>query len=158
MARCTTFLRVAGLSVALLCALAASAHAAPLGFTRPSYVDQQLAGGEPLVTVDPTRNILLYTSHEGTTHVYRNGLPALTTFTFLGSYRNQTNMWTSKDDGLSWQHVNAFAGFEQNPAQNSGFSDPDLTTDEGGRIYNTGINLANDSLYSSGDGGQTWDQ
>src|SRR5919199_1731871 len=100
MARCTRFLRVAGLAAALLCA-PAPPHAAQLGFTRPSYVDQQLAGGEPLVSVDPTRNILLYTSHEGTTHIYRNGLPALTTFTFLGSYRNQVNMWTSRDDSVS---------------------------------------------------------
>lgn len=136
----------------------AAADAAGLAFTRPSYVDQQLAGGEPLVTEDPTRHILLYTSHAGTTHIYRQGLPALTTFTFLGSYRNQVNMWWSKDDGRSWNHVNAYAGFSQDPSQNNGFSDPDLTTDEGGRLYNTGINLANDALFSSNDGGVTWDQ
>src|SRR4051794_14828671 len=143
MARCTTFLRAVGLAAALLCA-AAPAGAAELQFTRPTYVDQQLAGGEPLVTEDPTRHILLYTSHEGTTHIYRQGAPALTTFTFLGSYRNQVNMWYSKDDGRSWTHVNAGAGFTQSPAENNGFSDPDLTTDEGGRLYNTGINLATD--------------
>lgn len=156
MIRRTTYLVVA-VAAALLSA--APAQAAELGFTRPTYVDQQLAGGEPLVTEDPTRHILLYTSHEGTTHIYRQGAPALTTFTFLGSYRNQVNMWYSKDDGRSWTHVNAFGtGFEQNPAQNTGFSDPDLTADEGGRLYNTGINLANDALFSSNDGGVTWDR
>ena len=38
--------------------------------------------------------------------------------------------------------------------KSQGFSDPDLTLDEGARIYDTGINLANDSLFSSKDGGQ----
>src|SRR5204863_1559451 len=35
---------------------------------------------------------------------------------------------------------------------------PDLTQDAGGRVYNTGIDLVNDALFSSVDGGQTWDK
>ena len=42
------------------------------------------------------------------------------------------------------------------PAHHQGFSDPDLTQDKGGRIYNTGINLATDSFFST-NGGKTWD-
>src|SRR5439155_20841437 len=41
---------------------------------------------------------------------------------------------------------------------NTGFSDPDLTLDAGGRLYNTGIDLVNDALFSSADGGKTWDK
>jgi len=37
-------------------------------------------------------------------------------------------------------HVNLDGtGFEANPATNSGFSDPDLTQDDGGRVYNTAL-------------------
>jgi len=68
-------------------------------------------------------------------------------------------MWTSKDNGATWQFVNYNGtGFSQNPSQNAGFSDPDLTQDQGGRIYNTGIDLANDALFSSADGGFNWDR
>ena len=138
---------------------ASSASAEPLDFTVPTYVDQQLAGGEPLVYADPVHHTLVYSSHEGTTHIYRPGLAAQTTFTFAGGYRNQVNVWTSNDNGLSWQRSNfAGTGFTQNPAQNSGFSDPDLSQDDGGRIYNTGINLASQALFSSNDGGVTWDR
>lgn len=131
---------------------------AELGFSLPLYVDSQLAGGEPILLTDPVHHTIVYSSHEGTTHIYRPGLASQTTFTFLGGYRNQVNIWTSKDLGRSWQRTNFGGGFTSNPAENTGFSDPDLTQDEGGRIYNTGINLANDSLFSSPDGGLTWDR
>ena len=36
--------------------------------------------------------------------------------------------------------------------------DPDLAQDEGGRIYGTGINLVNDSLFSSSDGARSFDR
>jgi hypothetical protein len=139
-------------------ALALPAGALGLGFQGPQYVDPGLAGGEPLVLADPQHGDLLYTSHEGTTHLYRPGLvtsePAFET-----NYRDQVNMWTSKDNGATWQFVNyQGTGFSTNPAQNLGFSDPDLTQDAGGRIYNTGIDLANDALFSSPDGGFTWDR
>jgi hypothetical protein len=154
--------RRASVVLAALCAAAlppAAAHAAPLDFTVPTYVDQQLGGGEPLVYADPVHHTLVYSSHEGTTHIYRPGLASQTTFTFAGGYRNQVNIWTSKDNGLSWQRSNFMGtGFTQDPTQNSGFSDPDLSQDDGGRIYNTGINLATNALFSSADGGVTWDR
>src|SRR5256885_5884449 len=67
-------------------------------------------------------------------------------------------MWTSSDDGASWQRVVFPAGFSTNPAENTGFSDPDLTIDPGGRVYNTGIDLVNDALFSTRDGGKSWDK
>jgi len=136
-----------------------TALAAPFGFAPPVFVDQNLAGGEPLVTADPVHGTLVYTSHEGTTHLYQPGLASSSTLPFLVGYRDQVNMWTSKDDGKTWQIVNyAATGFATDPSHNLGFSDPDLSTDAGGRIYNTGIDLANDALFSSADGGKTWDR
>jgi hypothetical protein len=78
---------------------------------------------------------------------------------FVANYRNQVNLWYSKDNGATWIRSNYLStGFATDPAHNTGFSDPDFTQDEGGRIYDTGINLANDALFSSGDGGITWDR
>jgi hypothetical protein len=153
------------LAVALACLLVPAAFApaaalgAPLRFSEPIFVDEQLAGGEPVMLTDPIHHTIVYSSHEGTTHLYRPGLASATTFGFLQGYRNQVKMWTSKDGGASWQRVDLLgSGFTQNPVQNTGFSDPDLSQDDGGRIYNTGINLASDALFSSGDGGLTWDK
>ena len=135
------------------------ASAAPPHFQSPIFVDQNLAGGEPLVTADPTHGTLIYTSHEGTTHIYQPGLVSSEALQFLVNYRDQVLMWTSKDDGKTWQIVNfQGTGFATDPSHNLGFSDPDLTSDEGGRVYNTGIDLANDALFSSADGGKTWDR
>src|SRR3954453_20757550 len=135
------------------------AGAAPLHFAAPIFVDQDLAGGEPLVSADPTHGTLIYTSHEGTTHLYAPGLTSSSVLPFLANYRDQVNMWTSKDDGKSWTRVDFNAtGFATDPSHNVGFSDPDLTFDARGRIYNTGIDLANDALFSSADGGITWDR
>src|SRR3712207_5916062 len=89
-----------------------------LDFTVPTYVDQQLGGGEPLVYADPVHHTLVYSSHEGTTHFYRNGAVAQTSATFFGSYRNQVNSWYSKDGGRSWIHNNFMGtGFHQRPDQ-----------------------------------------
>lgn len=133
-----------------------TAAAAPDHFTRPSYVDTTLAGGEPLVLADNVHHSFVYTSHEGTTHLYRTGGTSVAPVLF--NYRNQVNIWTSTDQGAAWRRVAVPGGFQTNPAQNTGFSDPDLTQDESGRIYNTGIDLVNDALFSSGDGGFTWDK
>src|SRR3954447_4883528 len=140
--------KLASATVALLAlAIPAAATAAtPDGFTAPSYVDTTLAGGEPLVLADTAHHTLIYTSHEGTTHLYRPGFTSLEPVLF--NYRNQVNMWTSADGGASWRRVEFPPGFSTNPAQNTGFSDPDLTQDEGGRVYNTGIDLVNDSIFS----------
>ena len=92
-------------------------------------------GGEPLVITDTKHHTLIYTAHEGTTHLYRNGIVNPTDF--VANYRNQVNIWVSKNDGRTWTHVDfAGTGFDQPPTQNTGFSDPDLTKDQSGRVYN----------------------
>jgi hypothetical protein len=145
-------------AVALVAAAAATtADAAPVGFAKPVFVDRQLAGGEPLVITDRVHHTLIYTAHEGTTHLYRNGIvnPA----DFVANYRNQVNIWVSTNDGRTWKRDNFDGtGFSTNPGKNTGFSDPDLTQDQGGRVYNTGIDLANDALFSTNDGGYNWDR
>jgi hypothetical protein len=125
------------------------------------YVDQHLAGGEPEVIADTMHGTLVYTSHEGTTHIYRNGLVESPwgTFDFVSNYCNQVNIWTSTDGGFNWIRDRYLgATCPTPPANNTGFSDPDLTFDSGGRLYNTGINLVNDALFSSTDGGRTWNK
>ncbi|TML78881.1 MAG: hypothetical protein E6G07_08890 [Actinobacteria bacterium] len=143
--------------VALLTTLAAGAQAAPVRFAKPVFVDRALAGGEPLVIADKKHHTLIYTAHEGTTHLYRNGI--VNPVDFVPNYRNQVNIWVSKNDGRTWTRVDfAGTGFDQPPSQNTGFSDPDLTMDAGGRVYNTGIDLANDALFSTANGGYNWDR
>src|SRR4051812_15012394 len=99
-----------GLTASLIAVGAAGAvtpaAGAPLGFAPPGFVDQSLAGGEPLVTAAPVHGTLVYTSHEGTTHLYQPGLATSSVLPFLVNYRDQVNIWTSKDDGKSWQIVN----------------------------------------------------
>jgi hypothetical protein len=154
-------LSVIGL-VALLGALR-GAHAAttPPSFAPPLYVDQTLAGGEPEVFADTLHGRLIYTSHEGTTHLYRDGIVMSPwgDFNFVSNYCNQVNVWTSPDGGVNW-YRDRYLGSPcpTAPTINTGFSDPDLTQDAGGRVYNTGIDLVNDALFSSADGGQTWDK
>jgi hypothetical protein len=152
-------IRIAAVAAAAAAVSAApAAHAAPLGFAAAQYVDQQLAGGEPVLLTDPVHHTIVYSSHEGTTHLYRPGLASQTTFTFLTGYRNQVNLWLSHDGGRTFTRNDFGGGFATDPTKNTGFSDPDLTQDDGGRIYDTGINLANDALFSSGDGGGSWDR
>ena len=129
-------------------------------FGVPLYVDQQLAGGEPEVFADAMHGRLIYTAHEGTTHLYRDGIvnSPWGDFSFVSNYCNQVNVWTSTD-GLNWFRDRYLdSPCPSTPAKNTGFSDPDLTQDAGGRVYNTGIDLVNDALFSSADGGQSWDK
>jgi hypothetical protein len=145
------------IALAASAGLSATATAAPVRFSKPIFVDQQLAGGEPLVFADRKHHTLIYTAHEGTTHLYRNGI--VNPLDFALNYRNQVNIWVSKDDGKTWKRDNFDGtGFSTHPGKNQGFSDPDLTQDAGGRVYNTGIDLANDALFSTNDGGYTWDR
>ena len=51
-----------------------SARTPGVSFAPPAYVDQQLAGGEPEVFADTVHGTLIYTAHEGTTHLYRDGI------------------------------------------------------------------------------------
>ena len=57
--------------LATLVVLAPAAGAAPSAptFAPPTYVDQTLAGGEPTIFADTLHGRLIYTSHEGTTHL-----------------------------------------------------------------------------------------
>jgi hypothetical protein len=122
--------------------LAGSGHARPGGptFTSGVYVDQQLAGGEPTIMADPLHGTLIYTAHEGTTHLYRDGNVSSPwgNFDFVANYCNQVSVWTSRDGGANWFR-DRYLGTQcpTNPAY-TGFSDPDLTQDAGGRVYNTG--------------------
>lgn len=145
----------------LICAGSGSARqAASVGFGLPVYVDQQLAGGEPEVIADTLHGKLVYTAHEGTTHLYRDGLTMSPwgDFAFVANYCNQVNVWNSTD-GLNWFRARYLGTTcPTSPLINTGFSDPDLTFDAAGRLYNTGINLVNDAVFSSPDGGTTWDK
>jgi hypothetical protein len=150
-----------GLMVAVGLPGSGSAAPAATTFAAPVYVDQGLAGGEPTIFDDTLHGRLIYTAHEGTTHLYRDGIISSPwgDFSFVSNYCNQVNTWTSPDGGVNW-YRDRYLGTTcpTSPTNNNGFSDPDLTQDAGGRVYNTGINLVNDSLFSSIDGGQTWDK
>jgi hypothetical protein len=154
---------VAGLAAFLGLLLTAGSGVAgksTLGFGTPIYVDQQLAGGEPEAIMDTLHGKFVYTSHEGTTHLYRDGytMSPWGDFAFVANYCNQVNIWNSSD-GVNWFRARYLGSpCPQNPIQNTGFSDPDLTFDAAGRLYNTGIDLANDAIFSSPDGGTTWDK
>src|SRR3954463_14596768 len=118
---------LAALIAAALMVLPATAGAAgpAIGSDKPVFVDSQLAGGEPLVFADYKHGTIIYSSHEGTTHLYRPGFTApLGDLNFAGNYRNQVNIWVSKDDGTTWQRtVFGQTGFATDPTKNTGFSD-----------------------------------
>lgn len=152
-------LAIAGLFVAGAAALPAVGTAASTApaFTA-GYVSTSLAGGEPFSIYSHGTGNLVYSSHEGTTHFYsgavadptgdcdiRNTPPS----GFLCSYDNQVNVWYSTDNGKSWTLS------LKNPLA-TGFSDPSLTEDEGNNIYNVGIDLANDGVFASSDGGRNF--
>jgi hypothetical protein len=138
----------------------ASAKAPVVGFERPVRVDRQVGGSEGFVFYSKRFHRLVYTAHLGTTLLLRDGLTGAPSGAadFAGTYRNQVPLWTSGDAGRSWARVDMTGGFFASPAASNGFSDPDLTEDVGGTIYGAGINLANDSLFSSSDGGLTWNR
>src|SRR4051812_262189 len=127
---------------------AAGSTTRSVGFGKPVWVDTQLAGSEGFVLYSTKYKRLVYAAHEGTTLLYRSGATGSPTGTgdFASTYRNQVNMWTSADNGGSWQRSDvAGTGFFTNPVFNQGFSDPDLTQDAAGTIYGSGIDLVNDS-------------
>jgi hypothetical protein len=150
----------AGVSTAVLAqsGQAAALHLGKVRFAAPVFVSTNHGGGEPSVIWVPKAHDYVYTAHEGTTLTDHDDIAGAPTSDaeFAANYRNQVNVWTSSN-GRRWTMVNfAGTGFTSNPATNTGFSDPDLTLDAGGRLYDTGIDLANDALFSSTNGGKTW--
>ena len=146
--------------------LAGSAASAPvtcpevktpsLDFAKPTYIDKRRAGGEP-VSITAQDGSIIVSAHAGTTHLYKDPQAAPGAGDFAAGYSNQTLNWRSADGGKTWQYVGT-AGLPEGPHSpaSNGFSDPDLTMDRSGRIYNVEINLANVSVFSSPDDGQSW--
>jgi hypothetical protein len=136
----------------------ADTRANGIGFDAPVFVAEDIGGGEPSVIYDPRAHDYIYTAHEGTSLTDHDNIADSgdSDANWLLNYRNQVNVWISPD-GFDWTKVSwNGTGFTNDPLTNTGFSDPDLTMDAGGRVYDTGIDLANDALFSSTDGGRTW--
>jgi hypothetical protein len=129
---------------------------APLKFAKPTFIDKERAGGEPVSIVAEDGSIVV-SAHAGTTHIYKDPAAAVGSNDFLRSYYNQTLNWRSTDGGKTWKYV-GLAGAPEGPHSptSTGFSDPDLTMDAGGKIYNVEINLANVAVFASPDDGQSW--
>ena len=149
-----TLIAAAGLVVTVGAAPGAGA-AGSVSFSA-TYVSKTLGGGEPFVIYSHAKHDLIFSAHESTTLLNRNGLTSpgsscdfQTGTGYLCSYNNEVNVWYSTDQGKTWQ-TSAL-----NPLY-LGFSDPSLTEDAGGRIYDTGIDLANDALFSTDDGGRNF--
>ncbi|TMD63180.1 MAG: exo-alpha-sialidase [Chloroflexi bacterium] len=148
-------LGIGGFAVGSALTTSPTAAAGTAGFGAPVFVDTVRAGGEPGILHSNKYGNLVYTSHEGTTHIDRSGGPASIQqflcpgLTTADCYKNHVWIWTSDDHGKTWQ-------LRDEALPYTGFSDPDLTQDASGSIYNTGIDLANDSVFSSQDGGKTW--
>lgn len=124
-------------------------------FGKKLYIDEARAGGEPVSQVAQDGSIIV-SAHAGTTHVYKDptAVPGAGDF---ARYYNQTLNWRSADGGKTWDYVGLFGAPEgPHTLTSTGFSDPDLTMDAGGRIYNTEIDLANVAVFSSSDDGQSW--
>src|SRR5712692_6756792 len=121
-------------SVAVSCPAAPIAK--PLKFTAPTYIDTNRAGGEPVSVVAPDGSIIV-SAHAGTTHVFKdpNALPGAPDF--VVGYFNQTLNWRSTDGGTTWTYVGLY-GNQDGPHSltSTGFSDPALTIDAAGKIYN----------------------
>ena len=131
-----------------------------VSFASPVYIDQNRAGGEPVSVVAHDGSIVV-SSHAGTTHLYKDptGLPGIGDFAV--GYFNQTLNWRSADGGRTWNYVGTLGNGVVGPhtVTSTGFSDPDLTIDAGGRIYNAEIAFiagTNVSVYSSNDDGQSF--
>lgn len=131
----------------------ACATPAALSFEEPTYVDKTRAGGEPLVATLPDGR-LMYSAHAGTTHVFapEGANPGSTAF--IENYEGQTYIWTSDDNGKTWQFRPRTIAPDGVPA--SGFSDPEIAIDSDGNVYFSEINLANVAVSSSQDNGESY--
>jgi photosystem II stability/assembly factor-like uncharacterized protein len=142
---------------ALVASSAAAEPCAPpdppaLRFHTPVFVDQHRPGGEP-VTVIANDGSIIYSAHLGTTLAYLRTYPDPE---WVADYRNQTPIWRSTDDGTTWDRIEMLPLQNMHTATSTGFSDPDFAIDAAGTIYGTEIDLANVSVFSSRDNGQTW--
>lgn len=131
---------------------------APLSFNDPVFIDTEKAGGEPVSIVAQDGSISV-SAHAGTTHAFKDASAVGGAGDFVVGYTNQTLNWRSIDGGKSWRFV-GLAGQPVGPhtATSTGFSDPDYAMDDGGRIYNTEIDLANVAVFSSADDGQNYNR
>lgn len=131
-----------------------AAPSAPLKFTKPSYVDEHRAGGEPSVEVHPD-GTLLYGAHAGTTHFYSPHVDDPTSTAFVENYEGQVYYWYSDDKGKTWNFVDRPTPPEG--VANSGFSDPDFAIDAAGNVYVSEINLVNVAVSKSTDSGRSYE-
>jgi hypothetical protein len=128
----------------------------PLSFGKRVYIDKNRAGGEPVSVVAQDGSINV-SAHAGTTHIYKDPQALPGASDFLVGYGNETLNWRSTDGGKTWSYVGLpVVNAGPHSASSTGFSDPDYAIDAAGRIYNTEIDLANVSVFSSGDDGQTY--
>ncbi|MEO6205871.1 MAG: sialidase family protein [Mycobacteriales bacterium] len=143
----------AGPALAATAAGSTCPTAAALSFAEPTYVETHRAGGEPLVATLPSGR-LLYSAHAGTTHFFAPEAPSPGTEAFAENYEGQTYIWTSDDNGKSWQFRPRLIAPNGAPA--SGFSDPEVAIDSAGTVYFSEINLANVAVSSSKDQGSSF--
>src|SRR5918992_2842180 len=127
-----------------------------LGFGKARYIDKSRAGGEPVSIVARDGSIIV-SAHAGTTHLYKDPEAAAGIGDFAVGYWNQTLNWRSTNGGKTWKYIGLFgAPVGPHSATSTGFSDPDLTMDAGGKLYNVEIDLANVAVFASPDDGQSW--
>lgn len=125
-----------------------------LAFGKRVYIDRNRAGGEPVSVVGQDGSINV-SAHAGTTHIYKDPTALPGAGDFVKGYSNETLNWRSTDGGKTWTYV-GLPVVGAHTATSTGFSDPDYAIDASGRIYNTEIDLANVSVFSSGDDGQSY--
>jgi hypothetical protein len=90
----------------------------PFGFGAPVFVDTTLGGGEPFVAYSPVSKALVYTAHEGTTHIFSSDVPGAPAESggLVANYRNQVNVWTSSDGGSAWPSPRRDSGWPRGAA------------------------------------------
>ena len=99
---------------------------------------------KPLVALATTISPLFYPKGNDTLAL----IAYLSTFAVGFVVRPFGALFFGRIGDLVRQSIDLGTGAVQNPSQNTGFSDPDFTQDEGGRIYNTGIDLANQAVIA----------